>query len=206
MKFSVTNKKQTASFGIVGLMLAIAPLWLMLAVANGSAQAQTPADVSSASAGAAPSSADWTQFHRDNMQRWNLYETVLGANNVGGLQLKWKNPIVGNSSLVFDNLESSPAVVNGVVYFGSTEGNVYALNAGTGAKLWSFTTGIGVLSSPAVANGVVYVGSQNGTVYALNASTGAKLWSFPTGGGVTSSPAVVMARFISAPPTTTCMH
>ena len=30
----VTNRKQTASFRIAGLMLAIAPLWLMLAAAN----------------------------------------------------------------------------------------------------------------------------------------------------------------------------
>ena len=36
----VTNRKQTASFSIAGLMLAIAPLWLMLAAANTSAQAQ----------------------------------------------------------------------------------------------------------------------------------------------------------------------
>ena len=54
---------------------------------------------------------------------------------------------------------SSPAVANGVVYVGSNDGNVYALNASTGAMLWSYTTGGGVYSSPAVANGVVYVGS-----------------------------------------------
>ena len=39
----------------------------------------------------ASSAADWTQFHRDNMQRWNPYETVLGVGNVGGLKLKWSN-------------------------------------------------------------------------------------------------------------------
>jgi uncharacterized repeat protein (TIGR01451 family) len=37
----VTNRKRTASFRIAGLMLAIAPLWLMLATANSSAHAQT---------------------------------------------------------------------------------------------------------------------------------------------------------------------
>jgi Domain of unknown function DUF11 len=46
----VTNSKQTASFSIVGLMLAIAPLWLMLAAANTSAYAQTSDNVSKASA------------------------------------------------------------------------------------------------------------------------------------------------------------
>ena len=50
---------------------------------------------------------------------------------------------------------------------GSQDNNVYALNAKTGAKLWSFTTGSSVTSSPAVANGVVYVGSYDGKVYAF---------------------------------------
>ena len=45
----------------------------------------------------------------------------------------------------------SPAVANGVVYVGSEDGLVYALNAATGTELWSFTTGQIVLSSPAVA-------------------------------------------------------
>ena len=79
MKSLTAHRKLTVSFTLVNL-LAIAPLWLMLATANTSAHAQT----------SSPSPADWTQFHRDNMQRWNPYETVLGVNNVGGLGLKWK--------------------------------------------------------------------------------------------------------------------
>jgi hypothetical protein len=85
---------------------------------------------------------------------------------------------------------SSPAVVNGVVYVGSRDHNVYALNASTGAKLWSYATGNWVESSPAVAKGVVHVGSDDGNVYALDASTGAKLWSYTTGDWVEPSPAV----------------
>ena len=55
-------------------------------------------------------------------------------------------------------VDSSPAVANGVVYFGSWDYNVYALNASTGALLWSYATGYQVVpSSPAVANGVVYI-------------------------------------------------
>ena len=51
-----------------------------------------------------------------------------------------------------------------MVYVGSGDGNVYALNASTGAQLWSYPTGTS-LSSPAVANGVVYVGSNDGNIY-----------------------------------------
>ena len=85
---------------------------------------------------------------------------------------------------------SSPAVADGVVYVGSSDGNVYALNAATGAHIWAYTTGSHVGSSPAVANGVLYVGSSDGNVYALNAATGTQIWNFITGYLVTSSPAV----------------
>jgi hypothetical protein len=70
----------------------------------------------------ASSPADWTEFHRENMQRWNLYETAIGVNNPATLGLKWKNPIGDYDS----GLVSSPAVVNGVIYFGSDDLNAYA--------------------------------------------------------------------------------
>ena len=61
---------------------------------------------------------------------------------------------------------SSPAVANGVVYVGSFNEDgpqpLYALNAKTGALLWSYLLGLENVSSPAVANGVVYVGSTFG--------------------------------------------
>jgi outer membrane protein assembly factor BamB len=77
-------------------------------------------------------------------------------------------------------------VADGVVYVDSYD-NLYALNARTGAKLWTIG---GIYSEPAVANGVVYVGSDDYNVYALNARTGAKLWSYTTGYQVESSPVV----------------
>jgi outer membrane protein assembly factor BamB len=170
----ITTMKQIASFRIVSSMLAVASLWLMLAAANSSAQTSTT-----------PSPADWTEFHRDNMQRWNPYETVLGVGSVGGLRTKWKNPI----GIYASNAPSSPAVANGVVCFGSDDGNVYALSGNTGTKMWSYHTGATAVSSPAVANGVVFIGSGN-NVYALNASTGAKLWAYTVSSPVESSPAV----------------
>jgi outer membrane protein assembly factor BamB len=183
MKSFLSSRKQTASFGIANPMHTLVALLLMLSVvvpANG----QT--------SGTAPSPADWTQFHRDNMQRWNPYVTVLGVNNVGDLQLKWRNSVAFNAlSVGYTGLISSPAVVNGVVYFGSNDFNVYALNASTGAKLWSYTTGNVVETSPAVADGVVYIGSDDGNLYALNASMGSLLWSFFSEGELMESSASV---------------
>jgi eukaryotic-like serine/threonine-protein kinase len=81
-----------------------------------------------------------------------------------------------------------------VVFVGSGDKNVYALNASTGAKLWRRKMGYGVFSSPAVANGVVYFSAYKGNttskVYALNARTGVGLWSYATFYGSYSSPAV----------------
>jgi outer membrane protein assembly factor BamB len=75
-----------------------------------------------------------------------------------------------------DPSPSSPAVMNGVVYAAATGGTLHALDAVTGAKLWSshlrFYAG-----SPAAANGVVYI-TSNQSVYALDGGTGAKLWVY----------------------------
>jgi outer membrane protein assembly factor BamB len=88
-------------------------------------------------------------------------------------------------------VESSPAVVGGLVYVGSFDDYVYCLNASTGALAWSYDVGSYVWSSPAVVGGLVYVGSLDDNVYCLNATTGARVWSYTTGGYVWSSPAVV---------------
>lgn len=71
-------------------------------------------------------------------------------------------------------IRSSPAVANGVVYVGSSDGNLYAFPAscGTGGAsctpLWTATTANAIDSSPAVANGVIYVGSLDSNLYAYD--------------------------------------
>ena len=94
---------------------------------------------------------------------------------------------------------SSPAVADGTVYFGSGDGNVYALDAATGSLKWKFQTGNVVHASPAIANHTVYIGSWDTYFYALDASSGALKWKFKTGDdpkihnqeGIQSSAAVV---------------
>ena len=66
-------------------------------------------------------------------------------------------------------IDSSAVVVDGVIYIGSWDSNVYGFNATSGAKLWNYPTGGAVVSSAAVVNGIVYVGSNDHVVYALGA-------------------------------------
>jgi outer membrane protein assembly factor BamB len=83
-------------------------------------------------------------------------------------------------------------VVGSTVYIGSLDHNLYALRAGTGKKLWSFTLPNPVEASPAFANGIVYTGegSDGPGLFALQASTGKRLWGVSTNGTVIGSPAV----------------
>ena len=126
---------------------------------------------------------DWAQFQFDPSHTgYNPYENVLTPASVPHIGVRW-------SYFGGDFSTSAPAVVNGVVYVGNGDGNLYALNAYNGVLLWKYTTGGGVHSSPAVFKGVVYFGSDDGNLYAVNANTGALLWRFAAGGPV-GTPAV----------------
>jgi outer membrane protein assembly factor BamB len=81
----------------------------------------------------------------------------------------------------FDFFLSSPTLWDGKVYFGSGDGNVYALDAATGALAWKFKTGDVVHASPAISDGTLYVGSWDSYFYALDAKTGTLKWRFKTG-------------------------
>jgi len=81
----------------------------------------------------------------------------------------------------FDVFLSSPALGAELVYFGSGDGSVYALEAATGRLRWSFHTGNVVHASPALANGLLYIGSWDSYFYALDAATGKERWRFKTG-------------------------
>ena len=81
----------------------------------------------------------------------------------------------------WDVFTSSPAVSDGLVYFGAGDGGIYAVDAASGVLQWSFRTGNVVHASPAVADGLVYVGSWDSRLYALEARTGAVRWTFQAG-------------------------
>jgi len=89
-------------------------------------------------------------------------------------------------------VQSSPAIVDGVLYVGSDDGHVYSLNASTGQMLWSYQTGAAsdVRSSPAVSNGVVYVGADDGKLHAIYANNGSAKWTFNAAAAVRTSPVV----------------
>lgn len=126
------------------------------------------------------------------------YDGKFYAVDANSGQLKWKFDTAGERRFAaphihgaqpatevmpdpFDVYLSSPAIAGGAVYFGSGDGNVYALDASSGALKWKFHTGDVVHASPAVANNTVFIGSWDSYFYALDATSGAEKWRFKTG-------------------------
>jgi outer membrane protein assembly factor BamB len=129
--------------------------------------------------------ADWPQFrYGPEGTGFNPLESTISASNVSGLQQRW------TETSVVPSLESSPVVVNGVLYANSTNGKLDAFDATNGTAKWSYsictspcgaTSGPGdYVTGPAVANGVVYYAADH--VYAIDATSGIKLWS--SGGAI----------------------
>lgn len=85
---------------------------------------------------------------------------------------------------------ASPAVVDGKLYIGCSDYNVYCLNATSGAFIWSYKTNSYVTSSPAIADGKVYIPSNDNYFYCLNATSGAFIWSYTGTGAASNSPAI----------------
>ncbi len=131
-------------------------------------------------------------------------------------KLRWKTPTGGEKRFEAKGLDgtqpqnqtfadpydiflSSPVVANGAVYFGSGDGNLYALDAETGDVRWKFQTGDVVHASPAYGAGTLYFGSWDSYFYAVDASTGKEKWRFHGGEdplvhnqvGFQSSPTIV---------------
>jgi outer membrane protein assembly factor BamB len=124
---------------------------------------------------------------------------TAGERRYAGTHLHGSEPDAESMPDPFDFYLSSPVLWNGDVFFGSGDGNVYALNAASGTLKWRFKTGDVVHASPAIADGKLFVGSWDSYFYALDATSGKKQWRFKTGEdskihnqvGIQSSAAVV---------------
>jgi polyvinyl alcohol dehydrogenase (cytochrome) len=100
----------------------------------------------------------------------------LAAADVPRLKLKWAFGYPGASSG-----GTQPVVVNGRVYVGTTEGDLYSLDAGSGCVYWTFQADGGIRSAVSIGKTpdhtlAVYFGDQSANVYALDAETGKVLW------------------------------
>ena len=110
-------------------------LGIFLATATMFAAQETPAPASTACGTSATISVNWAQFGFDPCHsKFNPREVTIGRSNVSNLVVAWKYATGGP-------INSYPTIFNGVVYVGSNDGFLYAINAATGALLWSYSIG-----------------------------------------------------------------
>jgi outer membrane protein assembly factor BamB len=112
-------------------------------------------------------------------QNWKF--DASGERRFTGKHLHGALPVAESMPDPWDCYLSSPVVWEGAVYFGSGDGNVYALDAKSGALKWKFQTGDVVHASPAIADGKLFVGSWDSYFYAIDAKSGKEVWRFKTG-------------------------
>src|SRR6266568_948647 len=120
---------------------------------------------------------DWPMYGFDLQHtHFNPNEQMLSSSNVSSLALDWTLSLTPTY-----RISTSVSVVNGVAYEGSADGKLYAVNAATGATIWTAPSVYGsstITATPAVVNGVVYVASEFSILSAYDAATGTKLWSY----------------------------
>jgi eukaryotic-like serine/threonine-protein kinase len=104
-----------------------------------------------------------------------------GERRFAAAHLHGSLPVAETMPDPFDFFLSSPVVWNRVVYFGSGDTNIYALDAESGHLKWKFKTGDVVHASPAISGGTLFVGSWDSYFYALDAASGTEQWRFKTG-------------------------
>jgi outer membrane protein assembly factor BamB len=111
---------------------------------------------------------DWP-FFRGNALQNGQYPEVLPER----LEVLWK------ATTGRQGIEGTAAIVDGVVYLGSFDKNLYAFNLKTGDVKWKFQAGP-FKGSAAVRNRKVYIGDEDGKFFCLQAENGKKIWEFET--------------------------
>ena len=129
---------------------------------------------------AAGDSANFLHTNGDyNQQRFHLAKQI-NTGNVKKLRVAWIF-----QTEVRELMETSPIVVNGVMYATTSFSHVYAIDAKTGEQFWHYKHAIGPITTyccgpnnrgVAVYEDKVYLATLDSKLVALDAKTGNKVW------------------------------
>jgi quinohemoprotein ethanol dehydrogenase len=191
--------------------VAVAALALAVWIGPGAAQAQTPAAAPAPAAPPAPvkltperiraatqaidgaaiqanaaTSKDWPTISADYAETRYSKLAEINATNAKDLGLVWTYNLESTRGV-----ESTPLVVDGIMYVTASWSVVHAIDVRTGKRLWSFDPKVPrsfgekaccdvVNRGVALYQGKVYVGAFDGRLIALDAVTGAKVWDKDT--------------------------
>jgi hypothetical protein len=139
---------------------------------------------STPSAQAAPAAADWPQV-QNNPQHTGFVAETIGPN----FKVIWTRAF--QPEKIYPQVQA--IVHQGKVFVGTEMGNLYALDATTGAQAWKFAAGSPILASAAATGGKVFFAALDGSVYAINVSNGSQAWKTKIASRLGFSTAPVLA-------------
>lgn len=129
----------------------------------------------------------------------------INAANVSQLQARWAVQMPGDTLL-----ETTPIVIDGVMYTSGMPGDVYALDARSGLQIWKYSRKQKVVNAyesnrfnrgVAVLGNRVFFGTLDAALIALDARTGQPLWEVQVadtmeGFSITSPPLAIKDKII----------
>ncbi len=120
-------------------------------------------------------------------KNWPLFRADSHSSGIAASTLPEKLELLWKYRVEDGGFETTPAVVDRVVYVGDFDGKLLAIDAAKGEKKWEFEGSLGFVASPSVYKGNVYIGDLDGNFYCVNAKSGKKIWEFATEAQIDSS-------------------
>jgi PQQ-dependent dehydrogenase (methanol/ethanol family) len=130
----------------------------------------------------APGPGDWPMYHRSYDAHRYSPLSQINRDNVKKLQVAW----VHQPGKIDQGLESTPIVVDGIMYYSASYNRVFALDGATGKEIWHYYPKLDPVVSTlffqpynrgvAFGQGKIFMGTLDGHVVALDAKTGKEVW------------------------------
>ena len=121
----------------------------------------------------------WPMFGKDHMHTHYVHIEMNGET---------LEPII-KERISYSILES-PIYYEGIVYVGSHDSYMYAINAKNGEIIWKFKASNSIQTTAAIIGSIVIFGSEDDNIYALDKISGKLKWKYKTGGDVYSNPTI----------------
>jgi glucose dehydrogenase len=210
--------RRFALLGVALGLLVAAAVGASVSQSGAATTAITPSPAYTAAELNAPAGNNWLS-HMGNLQGWRYSSlTQITKSNVATLKEAWHINLgtcpTGTKNASCGSFEANAVVADGTYYITTPKGDVFALDAATGAQIWHFVPAFettprctptgdcepgfnvgtgGRQPGVAIAEGKVFVGSRDGFILALNQMNGNLLWksevaTWRKGGKVSAAP------------------
>jgi len=110
----------------------------------------------------------------------------INTTNVANLKIAWHVHLDGSGMAAKYSAEGTPLVYNGIMYVPTGNSDVFALDAATGDRIWTYHSGINQTVNTAccgwdnrgvaIGDGKIFVAQLDGRLVALDQLTGKVLW------------------------------